>query len=182
MDIKEMVNRAVSGDKEAFNVIIREFHNNLLSYVTSLCSVHTDPYDILQETYIKAYLKLESYNPTYPFDVWLKTIAHNTFIDVIRKESRTNISQFEDENPIITCCDRSPEEMVINHEHIKRVENEIGALPRSYQQIIELRYFQTLSYIEISEQLQIPIGTVKTRLHRAKKMLLNIEKTVVNSD
>ncbi|MFI3314427.1 MAG: RNA polymerase sigma factor [Rikenellaceae bacterium] len=170
---KEMIQRALKGDKEAFNTIIEAQHDSVMQYVSSLCNGQIDSADILQETYIKAYLKLEKYNPDYPLNVWLKRIARNTFIDFVRKEDAADISILS-EIDLLNEKESTPEELIINLERMKYVEKELSMLPVNYQQIIELRYFQSLSYVEIAERLSIPMGTVKTQLFRAKKMLLGI--------
>ncbi|MFI3321070.1 MAG: RNA polymerase sigma factor [Rikenellaceae bacterium] len=183
MSLKQLISLSLSGDKEAFDTIIKRYDSSVRGYVVSLCHSEFDCNDILQETYIKAFLNLNKYNASYPMDIWLKTIAHNLFIDLKRKELREagTIISSEDTATISVEESGSPEELIITYQRVKAAEQEISMLPSHYRKIIELRYFEQMSYNEIAEALSQPIGTVKTQLFRAKKLLSSIIKELSKS-
>jgi RNA polymerase sigma-70 factor (ECF subfamily) len=133
-----------------------------------------DADDLIQETFLKVYLNLEKYNPTYTFGQWIFTIARNTFIDFIRKKQENlsidNVqkghSPISPPSPLPT-----PEESIIISQQSIQLDNYMDKMKPRYRKMIELRFFKDYSYEEIAEELQIPIGTVKTQLHRAREQL-----------
>lgn len=176
--MQQLIDRALVGDTDAFDSIVNMHDKSVRPYVVGLCGNKFDSNDILQETYIKAYLNISKYNPQYPMDIWLKRIARNTFIDLKRKEKSITASSLTENDSERVDSENSPEEMIITAERIKSVEQELSMLPNSYQRIIEMRYFKSLSYSEIAEIMELPMGTVKTHLFRARKLLSEILKNL----
>ncbi|MEG1634970.1 MAG: RNA polymerase sigma factor [Rikenellaceae bacterium] len=176
--IKPLIDRALVGDTDAFDSIVNICDVSVRPYVVGLCGNMFDSNDILQETYIKAYLNLSKYNSNYPMDVWLKRIARNTFIDLKRKEKSLIASSLTDNDRERGNSDDSPEELIITAERIKNAELKLSLLPQAYRKIIELRYFNSMNYNEISEVLCLPLGTVKTHLFRARKLLTEMIKNL----
>ena len=137
-----------------------------------------DAEDITIQTFSKAFDKIETYKDEYKFKTWLITISKNIHIDLLRKEKRsvsTNISK-DDENSLFQILDETPsaEDKLITEQNLAKLLRDIKKLKPHYQEVINLRYFQELSYKDISTQLDEPINNVKVKLLRAKKLLAEI--------
>ncbi len=172
-DDKQLVERVVSlGDDVAFEFLFTRYKESIRRFLslklrTTGGSVNVD--DLMQDTFIKVYINIHSYNPRYTFGQWIYTIARNTFIDFCRKrhdelpiDERHNLS--ESKNP-------TPEESVINSQKRIFLESCIARLSATQQQLFRLRFLDEYSYEEISEHLAMPLGTVKTNIHRARAQM-----------
>src|SRR5512140_2679009 len=139
----------------------------------------SDAEDLTIEAFGKAFRNLESYTPNFAFSTWLFKIATNNCIDFIRKKqaSPSIIDQGPDELDDYTINIQSdmpdPEEALINHQKIKQLREVVDQLKPRYRNLIELRYYKEYSYEEISRELNLPIGTIKAQLFRAKTLLYN---------
>jgi RNA polymerase sigma-70 factor (ECF subfamily) len=125
--------------------------------------------DSAQETFVQAWLRLQSYRPQASFRNWLYRIAVNTAIDMLRKEKR--ILPGEIENLNLTDASPSPETLVANSERTEMVQDAVLALPDASRAVLVLREFEGFSYQEIADSLDIPVGTVMSRLNYARKLL-----------
>lgn len=138
----------------------------------------TDAEDITIETFSKAFDKIATYNPEYQFNTWLIAIAKNVHIDLLRKRKSSLFVEIsdEDDQQAYNIADTSPsaEDELITEQNLSRLLQYIKELKPHYQEIIQLRYFQELSYQEISEHLNEPLSNVKIKLLRAKKLLAEI--------
>jgi RNA polymerase sigma-70 factor (ECF subfamily) len=140
----------------------------------------SDAEDLTIEAFGKAFHNLESFTPEFAFSTWLFKIATNNCIDFIRKKqtSPSAIDQLDDDLDNLTVNIQSdlpdPEEALINDQKIKVLRDIVNQLKPRYRQLIELRYFKEYSYEEIASELNLPIGTVKAQLYRAKNLLYNI--------
>jgi RNA polymerase sigma-70 factor (ECF subfamily) len=139
-----------------------------------------DADDLTIEAFSKAFNNLKNYSADYAFSTWLFKIATNNCIDFIRKKrlqttslDQSAFSNEEGDAPTISVKDTNldPEEGMIKEQRAARIRQVIEKLSPKYRQLIELRYFEELSYEEIAEKLDIPLGTVKAQLFRAKDML-----------
>jgi RNA polymerase sigma-70 factor (ECF subfamily) len=156
-------------------------------YYMILKMVHNrdDAEDLTMVAFSKAFHNLANYSADFAFSTWLFRIATNNCIDFIRKKKlqTTSIdqsSQTEDgESAPIAVKDKSmtPEESIIKDQRAIKIREVIQTLSPKYRQLIELRYFEELSYEEIADQLDLPLGTVKAQLFRAKDMLYNHMKS-----
>ena len=136
-----------------------------------------DAEDITIQTFSKAFDKINSYNDDYKFKTWLITISKNIHIDLVRKQKQSirNTSKDNDENYFYIVDDSpTPEDKIITEQNLAKLLRDIKKLKPHYQEVINLRYFQELSYKEISEKLNEPINNVKVKLLRAKKLLAAI--------
>lgn len=138
---------------------------------------------ILQLRHLARHFKnLNQYAPNYAFSTWLFKIATNNCIDFIRKKKASHISldQNDEEHEKAThevqASVPDPEEYLINQQKAKLLRSVVTKLKPRYRKLIELRYFRELSYEEIAEELELPIGTVKAQLFRARELLYNILK------
>ena len=138
----------------------------------------TDAEDIAIETFSKAFDKIAIYNPEFQFNTWLIAIAKNVHIDMLRKKKSTVFVEITDEEDQLAynVADTTPsvEDALITEQNLSRLLQFIKELKPHYQEVIQLRYFQEMSYQEIAEQLNEPLSNVKIKLLRAKKLLAEI--------
>lgn len=196
MDVKEnlsekarydyrLVERARDkGDEQAYAELLEKYRESI--YYMMLKMVHNadDAEDLTIEAFAKAFKRLEQYTPNFAFSTWLFRIATNNCIDFIRKKRLKTLSldkPFEDsegdENPLtLQSGSMDPEEKIIQKQKIKMMREVVDQLKPRYKKLVELRYFKELSYEEISEELDLPLGTVKAQLFRAREFLFNIMK------
>lgn len=173
---QQLVLLSREGDAAAFEALIGRYRSSLRQlFLTHNLSVD-DTDDLLQETYIKLFLRLDSYNPTYTFGQWAYTIARNTFIDYCRgRHSELIARELPDIFPIEPSA--NPEQRVIIAQNNDQLMMRMAQLPLRYRQLIEMRFLSELSYEEIASQLGIPLGTVSTQIHRARARLLKLMQT-----
>ncbi len=167
-----LIDRCLAGDSRAFNDLINRYKRQVFSLIFRLVRNQSDAEDIAQNTFIKAYKSLGSYDPSYPFLTWLFKIAHNSAIDFLRAQKPDSLSIHDEENPLdIEDTDTSLEERIEAASQQELIDKVLGTLPPLYREILILRHQQELSYEEISETLDIPVGTVKIRLFRARDIM-----------
>lgn len=165
----ELVNRAQNGDRNAFSELVRNHAQGVRNVIYRMCGdVHVAE-DAAQETFIQAWLHLSTYRPQTSLRNWLYRIAVNAATDMLRKEKRTLPNSIEDLE--LTDGRPSPESLVSQQERIILVQKTVLALPEASRAVLVLREYEGLSYQEISSTLDIPIGTVMSRLNYARKLL-----------
>ncbi len=177
MEINEAIKRAKENDQKAFNFLLDTFWDNVYGFQLKRIQNENDAEDITIQTFSKAFDRIETFDESYKFKTWLIAISKNIHIDLLRKEKKSisqvisnddkSAHQILDESP-------SPEDELITEQHLAKLLVDIKKLKPHYQEIINLRYFQELSYKEISAQLNEPINNVKVKLLRAKKLLAEI--------
>jgi RNA polymerase sigma-70 factor, ECF subfamily len=178
LEIKLLVEKAIKGDQSAFTSLLHIHWNEVYGFMLKRTENETDAEDITIETFSKAFDKISTYNPEYQFNTWLIAIAKNVHIDMIRKKKSNlfvDISNEEDQEAY-NIADSSPtaEDNIITEQNLSRLLQFIKELKPHYQEVIQLRYFQELSYAEISNILEEPLSNVKIKLLRAKKLLAEI--------
>ncbi|OUR94396.1 RNA polymerase subunit sigma-70 [Flavobacteriales bacterium 34_180_T64] len=178
MGIKDAIKKAQENDQSAFNYLLDKFWNDVYGFQLKRTENENDAEDIAIRTFSKAFDKIQTYNSKYEFKTWLITISKNIHIDLLRKQkssiSNTKTRDSEDEFYDIIDESPSPEDKLITEQNLAKLLRDIKKLKPHYQDVINLRYFQELSYKEISEQLKEPINNVKVKLLRAKKLLAEI--------
>ena len=162
----DLVNWALNADDVAFTHLVGRYKDSIHSLFVQRLDGVNDADDLLQETFIKVFMNLDKYNPTYTFGQWVYTIARNTFIDFMRK--RQDDVSIDDKLNIQISDNPTPEESVINLQKRTQIEGCMELLTPQYKQLIKMRFFDEYSYEEISEKLSLPMGTVKTQIHRAR--------------
>jgi len=165
----ELVSRAQSGDRNAFSELIRNHAQGVMNVVYRMCGDVQIAEDAAQETFIQAWLHLSSYRPQTSLRNWLYRIAVNSATDILRKDKRILPNSMEDLQ--LTDGQPGPEMVVSQQERIVLVQKAVLSLPEASRAVLVLREYEGLSYQEISSTLDIPIGTVMSRLNYARKLL-----------
>jgi len=177
-----LVQRATSGDQRAFAELMGRYRDAIYYMLLKMVNNASDAEDLTIEAFGKAFKNITQYAPNYAFSTWLFKIATNNCIDFIRKKKANHISldhndeEHEKASMDIQAPVMDPEESLINEQKIKLMRSVVSKLKPRYRKLIELRYFNELSYEEIAEELELPIGTVKAQLFRARELLYNILK------
>ncbi|MGB0878940.1 MAG: RNA polymerase sigma factor [Polaribacter sp.] len=174
------IEKAKSGNQSAFSFLLDQFWVEVYNFQLKRTKNDNDAEDITIQTFSKAFDKIDSFDKKYKFKTWLITISKNIHIDLIRKK-KSSISietTKEQENEVYTIIDENPtpEDTIIREQNLAKLLRDIKQLKPKYQEVINLRYFQELSYKEISKQINEPINNVKVKLLRAKKLLARIIK------
>jgi RNA polymerase sigma-70 factor (ECF subfamily) len=178
LEIISYIENAKNGDQVAFTYLLDHYWNEVYGFMLKRTENETDSEDITIETFSKAFDKLATYNPEFQFNTWLIAIAKNVHIDLLRKKKSNIFIDITDEEDkqAQNIADSSPsaEDEIITEQNLARLLHFIKELKPHYQEVIQLRYFQEMSYQEIAEQLQEPLSNVKIKLLRAKKLLSEI--------
>ena len=177
MEIKDAIHKAKQNDQIAFNFLLDTFWNDVYAFQLKRTQNENDAEDITIQTFSKAFDKISTYNENFKFKTWLITISKHIHIDLVRKQKKTirNASKDNEERYLEIIDDSpTPEDKIITEQNLAKLLRDIKKLKPHYQEVINLRYFQELSYKEISEKLKEPINNVKVKLLRAKKLLAAI--------
>lgn len=169
---------ALEGDDRAFAHLFNRYRDAIRQLLLQRTGSAEDADDLLQETFIKVYVHLDRYNPAYTFGQWLYTIARNTFIDYVRRRPEDLPIDERFSAPASTAP--TPEESVIRLQQHAQIERYLEQLPPHYRELILMRLFDEYSYEEIAEKLRMPLGTVKTRIHRAREQLCRLIRSGEN--
>ncbi|MCF8377981.1 MAG: sigma-70 family RNA polymerase sigma factor [Bacteroidales bacterium] len=183
IDLK-LVEAACLGDQKAYAELLGRYRDAIYFMLLKMVNNPADAEDLTIEAFGKAFKKIEQYTPNYAFSTWLFKIATNNCIDFIRKKRGNTISldqksDYENSStPSSTIQSDSldPEASLIVKQKVKLMRDVVSKLKPRYKTLVELRYFEEYSYEEISEELNLPIGTVKAQLFRARELLFNIMK------
>ena len=177
-DDRQLVERALAGSQEAYREIVERYQRPIYSLIGRMVRDPMAAEDLAQVVFCKAFKALNTFDHTRKFSSWLFKIAHNTAIDQLRKRRVPTVSlEIEDselDDPLRSYADphaEDPEEYSRRQELAVAIESSLGGLRPEYREILVLRFDQEKSYEEISEIIDLPLGTVKTHLHRARKAL-----------
>ncbi|MCM1149086.1 MAG: sigma-70 family RNA polymerase sigma factor [Butyricicoccus sp.] len=177
-DEKAIIARARGGDERAFEELVTRYERLVYAVCLKLLGNEPDAQDAAQETFIKLYRYLPSFRGESKFSVWLYRLANNACIDMLRKKSlpTVSLSAHEDESGVPEIPDGrfSPENELEKKQLRQAVERALDSLPEPYRQAIVLREVAGQSYEEIAQSLVIDIGTVKSRIFRARRRLCAI--------
>ncbi|WP_227395918.1 RNA polymerase sigma factor SigW [Jeotgalibacillus aurantiacus] len=176
--VKKRIQQVLKGDQNAFGEIVELYKDRVYHVCFRMLGNRHEAEDIAQEAFIRAYTNIHTFDIDRKFSTWIFRIATNLCIDRIRKkkpdyyldaevagtEGLTMYSQVESDEPL-------PEDEVESMELQESIQKEISLLPDKYRSVIVLKYIEELSLKEISEILDLPLGTVKTRIHRGREAL-----------
>ena len=176
-DDRTLVQAVLEGDNRAFDTLFARYRDSIRALLLKSTNNSDVVEDLMQEAFMKAFLKIGMYNPQYDFGAWIYTIARNTFIDYTRSQRNnainpTNIpleSSSHAQSPAPT-----PEEYIINAQQRALLERYMAMLPDGYRQLFELRFIDEYSYEEIAEKLNMKLGTIKTRIFRVRNIMCKL--------
>jgi RNA polymerase sigma factor (sigma-70 family) len=180
----ELVHKAENGDQKAYAELMARYRDAIYFMLLKMINNKTDAEDLTIEAFGKAFKNLGQYSPNYAFSTWLFKIASNNCIDYLRKKRSnhisidSNFSEEKEQETKIHIKDEmpDPEETLIREQKAILMRTVVTKLKPRYRTLIELRYFKEYSYEEISEELNLPLGTVKAQLFRARELLYNTLK------
>ena len=165
----KLVSKAQNGDRNAFSELVHTHSQGVLNVVYRMCGNGDLAEDAAQEAFIQAWLRMSSYKEKASFRSWLYRIAVNAAIDMLRKEKRILPNTIEDLN--LSDSRPGPEAMLASSERTELIREAVLTLPNASRAVLVLREYEGLSYQEIAESLEIPMGTVMSRLSYARKLL-----------
>jgi RNA polymerase sigma-70 factor (ECF subfamily) len=181
-----LVQRALNEkDQRAYTELMGRYKDSVFYMLLKMVNNSDDAEDLTIETFSKAFKRLDQYTPQFAFSTWLFKIASNHSIDFIRKKRIKAISidqgysKADGESYVIPVKEESldPEESMQKDERVQRMRDVVEKLKPRYKRLVELRYFEEKSYEEISEILELPLGTVKAQLFRARDFMFELMKT-----
>ena len=177
-----LVEKAKKNDQAAYAQLMNRYREAIYYMLLKMVNNESDAEDLTIEAFSKAFKNLEQYTPNFAFSTWLFKIASNNCIDFIRKKRIDHISldrEIGDKgrvSSIIIAEVSDPEEDLIKKQKAKLMRHVVATLKPRYRDLVELRYFKEYSYEEIADELNLPLGTVKAQLFRARELLYNILK------
>lgn len=171
-------------DQKAYAELMGRYRDSVYFMLLKMVNNKDDADDLTIEAFGKAFKRLNQYTPTFAFSTWLFKIASNNCIDFIRRKKMITFSidkTFENDEGSemsvnIKADGLNPEEHLVKKQKVKHMREIVEKLKPRYRVLVELRYFDELSYEEISDKLELPLGTVKAQLFRAREFLANIMK------
>ena len=174
----ELVRRSLAGDQRACRDLVRRYQRPVFSVLMRVVRRAEDAEDLAQETFVRMFRALDRYDPEIPFTAWLFTIATRLAIDQLRRRRIQTVSltvsepgSSEERDLDVVDPGLRPDEITSNAEEERISQDLIASLPEHYRVVVVLRHQQDLSYEEIAEALNLPLGTVKARIHRARALL-----------
>ncbi len=187
----DLVQRAIAGEEKCYAELMSRYRDAIYFMLLKMVNNKSDAEDLTIEAFGKAFKNIRQYSTSYAFSTWLFKIASNNGIDFLRKKRAVVISidagysSDDSERPTpLSVCDEGldPAEALIKSQVANTVRMVVQKLKPRYKTLIEMRYFQELSYEEIAEQLSLPLGTVKAQLFRSRELLYNILKHTDTND
>jgi RNA polymerase sigma-70 factor (ECF subfamily) len=168
----QLVQRAGVGDQAAFGVLVERYSGAIYNQAYRMLGDAHEAEDAVQEVFLRAFRRLDTYDPGRRFVTWLLTISSNFCIDRIRRRRHTWMT-LDDVAFWLPSSEAGPERSALRSEQRDLVQQALLQIPEHYRSVTVLRYWHDLSYQEIAHILSLSEATVKTRLHRARKMLLD---------
>jgi RNA polymerase sigma-70 factor (ECF subfamily) len=167
-----LISKAQQGDRGAYGELVRRYHAGVINVVYRLCGDARLAEDAAQEAFIRGWLHLPAYDQRSPLRNWLYKIAVNAALDALRRDAKVSPAELE-ELPLVA-PEPDPETAAIQTERKHLVQRAIMALPPASRVVLVLREYEGLTYQEIASALEIPIGTVMSRLNFARHRLKEI--------
>jgi RNA polymerase sigma-70 factor, ECF subfamily len=174
-DEMELIQRCVGGDRAAFDALVSRHYRGIYSMLYQMTGSADDASDLTQETFVRAYSRLETFQLGRPFSAWLRRIASNLCIDMLRKRRTPTVSLDQQAEAGFELADTSvegsPEDRLEIGEEARRVLAAVQKLPEKQRTVVVLRHLEGMSLEEISRCLGMPLGTVKVNLFRARETM-----------
>lgn len=180
----QLIDRAVLGDDNAYAKLLQRYKRPVYHMVLKMVRNIDDADDLTIEAFAKAFRGLHRFKKDYTFSTWLFRIATNNTIDYIRKKRLNTLSienTYTDDDGQSISIDvedgnNNPQEETIRAQKAELLLQFVDKLPGKYQKLVRLRYYDELSYEEIAERIDAPLGTVKAQLHRARELMYEMVK------
>ena len=167
------VQQAREGDQAAFTLLVEAYQTPVYNLAYRMLGNMVEAEDAAQETFIRAYRRLDTYDPSRKFSSWLLAIASHYCVDMLRRR-RVNYMSFDELPPMVELSmprNTQPEQVVVSQQQADTVQRLLDTLPASYRTPVILRYWYDMSYREIADAMGVTESTIKTRLHRARARL-----------
>ena len=186
----KLVVRALEGEQSAYAELMERYRESIYYMLLKMVNNTDDAEDLTIEAFGKAFKRLSQYHPSYAFSTWMFKIASNNGIDFIRRERKKRTMSIDtgitnDDGDSITFDieseGRDPEEELIRDQKMEAMREVVMKLKPRYRELVILRYFKEYSYDEIADELDLPLGTVKAQLFRAREFLANMMKNTKES-
>jgi RNA polymerase sigma-70 factor (ECF subfamily) len=172
-----LVRKAQQGDMDAFEDLVRRYQHRIYAVCRRLTGAHQSADDLAQETFIKAYLALARFDAQWPLYPWLRKIAVNSGLNYLKTRGRERPIEdgsLGDRRAPAAARSDDPEERLERAEFQARLDWAVESLPADQKSVFVLRFHESLSYEEISRTLDLPLGTVMSRLNRARQKLKDL--------
>jgi len=177
-----LVRNALEGDEHAFTKLLSRYKDAIYFMLLKMVNNRSDAEDLTLEAFGKAFKNLHQYSPTYAFSTWLFKIASNNCIDFLRRrrgsymsiENNNNVNFENSDTMRLRSKDLDPEQRLIRQQKAILLRRIVRQLKPRYRTLVEFRYFREYSYEEIARELNLPLGTVKAQLFRAREILFKI--------
>jgi RNA polymerase sigma-70 factor (ECF subfamily) len=175
-DISQLIRLAKEGNQRAFNDLLNFYWKDVYRFQLSKGQNDDEAEDITIKTFARAFDKIDTFDENFKFKTWLMTISNNLYIDQMRKKKTETISIHKNPTEIheIVDEDPSPADKLIQEQNLAQLKAYIRQLKPHYQVVINMRFFQDLSYKEMAEKIGEPMNNIKVKLLRAKKLLAEI--------
>ena len=173
-EVQHLARAARAGDRAAFRRLVEMHMHAVHALGHRMLGSHDDADDVAQETFVRAYRALDRYDESYSFYTWLRTIATRVALNEIDKRKRrqtTGGESFETAAEVVAASGPDPCEQVAGEELAEAVQASLRTLPAEFRAVLALRTYEQMSYEEIATTLEIPIGTVMSRLNRARRLM-----------
>ncbi len=170
---RELVTRTRGGDTEAYGEIVERYQGSVFNVCLRMLGDRYEAEDLAQDSFIRAYQRLESYDVERPFGPWIRTVATNLCLNHLNRRRGIQLP-LDDERDQPVSGQPGPERRLEMQELAQRMRRAIGEMPPHYRAVIELRHYQELSYAEISKALDLPLSDVKSHLYRARRKLATL--------
>lgn len=186
----KLVVRALEGEQSAYAELMERYRESIYYMLLKMVNNTDDADDLTIEAFGKAFKRLSQYHPSYAFSTWMFKIASNNCIDFIRRERKKRTMSIDtgitnDDGDSVTFDieseGRDPEEELIRDQKMEAMREVVMKLKPRYRELVILRYFKEYSYDEIAQELDLPLGTVKAQLFRAREFLANMMKNTKES-
>lgn len=172
------IDEARAGNKQSFSRLVEAYERPVYNLTYRMLGTPEEAEDAAQETFLRAYARLQQYNTNHKFSTWLFSIANHHCIDRLRKRRKTFISI--DDNPVLQNLQHeapAPEETMLGVEQAEELQALLGQLEPEYRTPLILRYWEEYSYEEIAESMELTVSAVKSRLFRARKQMADLYAT-----
>ncbi len=164
-----------AGDAELFGELIERYEAKLKRYARKFLSTAEDIEDLVQDVFVKAYTNIQSFDDSLKFSPWIYRIAHNVFVNELKRKSRRSMGVFDVDTILPNIpAQESTDADALEAELKEEMGSLVGKLSVKYREVIVLYYFEELSYQEISAVLKIPITTVGVRMNRGRQKLRSL--------